>query len=1003
MKNTTLKAMFAFLVFGVIVLAPGAVNSVNATSPGSHGQNTWFESVYAVWEGTQWDIFGAQISSNAGENWRNVDYQLVRYMGDGTWRVDVPGLAADNNQVYTLRILNRGTEYFRLDGLSPLPFNRQGFAFYRNPATRWDGTVRHFPHGTTGGNSPDGSVAPGTEIWYITHENRNDLALLSNRTEPLVVRIIGRVGDASTGSTADLPANLTFQYHIMIENSQNITIEGVGPDAVIEGFGFSPSSTDNIIIRNLTFEHSRHDSVWLRGPSTHAWITHNTFTVSGDGASDTGSGASNFTISYNIYVGTIQTMLANGNDGEAEFRATYHGNWFFHAHSRHPLLRAAQAHVFNNLYDFVERPAVDIPGHSPGGEGASGRDRSSVIVEGNVFLDVTDNLTGNNTSLWLATQGFVGAGMIAYEMPRENMYAADFDDPSDFVAAQTGNNPSTNINGVWHGLTPENLAMLERVQGSTGVFGNHQEFIDSLVPSIFMQRSVPPSLSQIGLMQAGAARDIGNVNGDGNNIGWHINDWVTAFDPFNPRNLLPGINVMPASEVEAHVRAFAGTMRDTGAPAIVDTLDPHSHIQQPIITQMHINPDMTFYIRTARSPWATGYTWEWDMGTSGSTWEVIEGGPGVADAYQFTTEHPFVAQQGGTYQFRITAHNSRVDTSATSEVFTITHHYVNMATATPVVRSDLNRVVFSENFNGSEWRPGPIRNQQQLDYLGIGVRRFGYLFYTNINFDPNRLAAGVTHLRGSDGEFIVNNPTPRLDNANMPDIRRNDAYIVNNSNVLAAATFNEGHILGGRPNNLVGAPTDAQQAAMDSASAMVRGIGNVDIDGGALLLRDWNWNNNSDQERYATFMHLTLPEQARITSGRMSISYDFMLNRSHANMGAGIWPIQLYDINGNFIMRRTANGSPAINGDYNPGLSLVYPSWQADTNIWISIEVVLDFDEMEFDVWLSAGEGWFLYEYNVPIPSHIYGIGYILANTPTGNHANSTMNLLIDNIVVAVQ
>ena len=835
----------------------------------------------------------------------------------------------------------------------------------------YHGQTRHFPEGTTGGHNPDGSVAPDTEIWYITHENRNQLALLSNRTEPLIVRIIGTVGDVRTGQMEDLPANLTFQNHLMIENSENITIEGVGVDAVIEGWGFSPSSTHNIIIRNLTFEHSRHDSIWLRGPSTHAWITHNTFTVSGDGASDVGSGATNFTISYNHYIGTIQTMLANGNDREATYRATYHGNWFFHGHSRHPMIRAGQIHVFNNFYDFEGRPASGITGHNPGGQGVDVRDRASGIVEGNYFLDTNARIAITQTN---------GGTMIHPNMST---------DPG---VTGTGNN-------MIRGLNVDNLLYVEAradeinvilaeqglpVTGDT--FGDPQTFIDSLVSNHSVGNSTG---AYNGTLSRGfGSHNIGNIGGGNNVTPANINH----FDPFNPRLLTPDfVDVMPGDQVRDHVRENAGPLRHFNANPAPDYYDVHSHIQQPIISQMHINPDGTFYIRTARSPWANYYTWEWDGGIG--VWEPIHGelSAGTSDgqnspqqAYMFESFDDFTASHGGTYQFRVTAHNTRVNATATSEVFTITHHYVNMETATPVEREDLTNVIFVEDFEGEEWTLGPVRDQELLEYLGIGVRRFQYLFNTNISFDPSRLAAGVTHTRDESGNFIMNLPNARLSNSHLPDVRRNDAYIINETNARAAATFDGNNPLpAGEPTNMVNA------------------IENVEFDGNALLLRDWNWNNQSDQERYATFMHIELPE--RVSEGRVSVSYEFLLNRSHASMGAGIVPIQLYDSNGNVIMRRTANGSPAINGDYNPGLSLVYPSWQDDTNIWISIEVILDFDEMEFDVWLDAGEDWFLYEYNVPIPAHIVDLAYIVANTATGNHANSAMNLIIDNIVVTTE
>jgi len=877
---------------------------------------TWFESVYAQWNGAQTEKFFATLNGNP------VDAPLVRYLGNDTWRVDVPGLAGGSEN--TLRIYNEGNELVHeADGLIVEAFTRNGFAFYENPVALYDGSTHHFPHGTTGGHNPDGTVAADTEIWYITHENRDKLALLSNRTEPLVVRILGRVGDASTGNIADLPANLTFQYMLLIENSQNITIEGVGPDAVIEGWGLAPAMSHNIIIRNLTFEHARHDGIWLRGPSTHGWITHNTFLISGDGASDLASGANNFTISYNQYIGTLQTMLANGNPTEPDFRGTWHGNWFFHVAARTPLLRAGQGHIFNNFFDNA-------------GQGPDTRERAATIIEGNYFYRVHN--VYHRTEL-----------------------------PGNVMTASMENPP-----------TLEQLLDAERnsaLSGEYRVFGNTDEERLALVEGLVSNTYVQTTGHAIRDFRSDFNnRNIGNIGG-GNNVTNQWEHFRNYFNPFNPHLLTPGIDVLESSQVPEHVRANSGTLRGIGANPAPYYFDPIYHLETPLISQMHINANRTFFIRTGRSPWATGYRFEWDQGTNGQEWSVIPNSPTVANAYQFTTPASVTASQGGTYQFRVTAINNRRpvgEQEATSETFTIQHFYVD-ETATPIDRAPLNNVLFSENFDGDEWNLGPIRDGRQLDQLGIGVRRFQYMFNNVIGLDPARLAAGVTHVQDEAGNFLLNPLHPRLANAYLPDIRRNDALIVNDSNAREAATFN-----GNSPTPNLG---------------IINAIEDVSFDGNALLLRDWNWNNQADQERYATFMHIALPDEAIVTEGVVSISYDFLLNRSVSAIGSQIHPIQLYDVNGNVIMRRTSNGAPAINGETNPGLSLIHDS---DTNRWVHIEVVLDFDAREFDIYLDG----ILYEYNVPIADHIQGLAYLVANTPTGNHANQTMNLAIDNIEV---
>ena len=922
----------------------------------------WFEAVYATWSGPADGTFTAQISAD-GRSWSNVDQALVRNSGGSNWRVDVPGLAADNNQTYSLRVRSGRRDVLRANNLAPRPFDRQGYAFYTGPVTLYNGRQVHFPNGTTGGHNPDGTVAPGTEIIYVTHENMHVLSGLSLRTTPTVVRFIGRVGRAG----GRLPY-VNFQHHLVIQGAQNITFEGVGPDAVIEGWGILSAESDNIIIRNLTFEHARHDAVWTRGPSSHNWVTHNTFLVSGDGASDQGSGTTNFTISYNLYIGTIQNMLANGNPGEAEHRGTYHHNWFFFVDARAPRLRATQAHIFNNLFD-----------HS--GQGPVAGERASMIAEGNVFLNTATGaaLTGRGAEgvLGVSGQGF-GGGMAGGVGEGPGMLITSA------MPATTSGAPS--------GFTPLNRDTLAAIQMETGrSFGTDdlQGFINALVPNYLDAASaarfnpfVDNAIRPLPRGEGGATtqiynnsghRNIGNIGG-GNNLDTHL----YIFQPFNPRQDTPGfIRVSSAAEAADQVRSFSGTMRETGAVSRALTYNPQTHIQQPIISFLSINSNGSFVIRTARSPWATGYTWEWDQGTG--AWAALHtsvvGGPSAAATPNVANSYTFVpagitAAPGRTYRFRVTAFNDRAGASSTSEAAAITAPVINPSSADLISREGLNWIVFSENFD--TMTVGPIRDAASLARFGFDFRRFPYMFrglpLNAAHF--NRTVAGVQ----LDGSVVV--PDPRFNNALFPDTRRIDAVVTNAANAFAHATF--GQTEGGLHH---------------AGNAGIAGIQNAAFNGNALMLRDWNWNNHSDQERYAAFMHVDIGSEI---GGRVSISYDFMLNRSAAAAGSDIFPVQLYDASGRLIMARRANTSSSHFNHFDPGLALDQPTWQENTNVWINLEVVLDFSAMVFDVYLNGA----VYEYGVPIPSGIRGVRYILANTNTGNHGTQTMNLLIDNIVV---
>ncbi|MCL1801957.1 MAG: S-layer homology domain-containing protein, partial [Promicromonosporaceae bacterium] len=616
-------------------------------------------------------------------------------------------------------------------------------------------------------------------------------------------------------------------------------------------------------------------------------------------------------------------------------------------------LRATEAHIFNNFFDHA-------------GQGPAAGERASVIMEGNVFIETGTGQSYNagrglQAPMGVSGQGF-GGGMAGNEGPGLIISAA--------MPHEDG------VIEGFYGLNPANLTELEIDTGRIGAFGDPAAFIADLVPNVMdaatSARFNPVADNAIRALPRGgsgtttqtnnnaAMRNIGNISG-GNNFDTHR----YIFQPFNPALITPGyVDVMnpEVDDVEQYVRNNSGAQRETGTLPVPETLNPETHIQRPIISWLNINSNGSFTIRTARSPWATGYIWEWDQGDG--DWTQITGGPGVGDAYTFTTSPAVAAATpGGTYQFRVTALNGRTGESMTSEIVGITAFVPNPTEANLINTEELTNAIFSENFDDAPL--GAIRSSDLIAGMNLDVRRFPYQT-SGIGFNPDHVAAGVT---ADDG---YNPPNDRLMNALFPDVRRNDVIITDAENALLDATFH-----GEDP----------------TIAATIAAIADVEFDGNALLLRDWNWNNQADQERYATFATFDLGENV---GGVVSISYEFLLNRSQAQVGADIFPIQLHDENERLIMARRANTSPAHLHHFDPGLSLDQPTWQDNTNRWIAIEVVLDFDNGVFDVYLD-GE---VYEYGVRIPRGITGVRYVTANTSTGNHASATMNLLLDNVLV---
>lgn len=164
-------------------------------------------------------------------------------------------------------------------------------------------------------------------------------------------------------------------YYNMIDVSaaQNVTIEGVGSDALLYQFGFTWKKCSSIEVRNLTFDdytedacsfEGGDDSTTLEGFTTgHIWIHNNTFNEGnnkwdvcpeqdkheGDGATDFKKNAY-ITVSYNHYYKNHKTGLVGGSDSHHTACLTFHHNFYDNCTSRLPLGRQANMHMYNNYY-----------------------------------------------------------------------------------------------------------------------------------------------------------------------------------------------------------------------------------------------------------------------------------------------------------------------------------------------------------------------------------------------------------------------------------------------------------------------------------------------------------------------------------------------------------------------------------------------------------------------------------------------------------------------------
>jgi pectate lyase len=345
----------------------------------------WFESAYAEWQ-TLSDAAGYIVSYKLASDstYTLADNALVRGA-----RVVLPGLLG--NATYDVKIVPYdfiGVEHpdqASVAEVSTLSYDRSGFAFL--PGS---------PNGTTnGGYNTNGTVKSGAGILYIDDTTKDTVTMAVTKgsttttytglanimkaresaksTVPLIIRFFGTVnpptGDAYSSGLLDVKAN------------SNVTLEGIGNDALLYGWGINIRAATNIEVRNLSFYMFPDDSVSIQTDNRNIWVHNNDFRIGADGGGDKALGdgscdikdnSSYITVSYNHFIGTGKSSLCGLNEG-SEFFVTYHHNYFDESHSRHPRVRVGTIHVYNNYFK----------GQTTYSVGAA--EASSVFVQNNTF------------------------------------------------------------------------------------------------------------------------------------------------------------------------------------------------------------------------------------------------------------------------------------------------------------------------------------------------------------------------------------------------------------------------------------------------------------------------------------------------------------------------------------------------------------------------------------------------------------------------------------------
>ncbi|MDR6760826.1 pectate lyase [Flavobacterium sp. 2755] len=347
----------------------------------------WLESVFVKWQ----PVSNAQTYNvyYTGEGIvdKKIDNQLIRSYGS-YFRADIPGLKAGSYTVKIKPVISgvEGTGT-TTSSLTVKAHDRAGFAFANSRVP--------------GAYNADGTPKSNAVIIYVTEQTKNTVSLnvtgattnpcvglqtildgykKGKELRPVIIRLVGQITDLSYMMSGD----------IVIENSKNasayLTLEGIGNDAVADGWGIRVKNASNIEIRNIgtmNCDSGEGDNIGLQQDNDYVWVHNCDFfygnagsdadQVKGDGALDCKK-STYITFSYNHFWDSGKSNLLGLSEGTtAGLYITYHHNWYDHSDSRHPRVRYYSAHVYNNYYD----------GNSKYGVGSTLG--SSVFVEANYF------------------------------------------------------------------------------------------------------------------------------------------------------------------------------------------------------------------------------------------------------------------------------------------------------------------------------------------------------------------------------------------------------------------------------------------------------------------------------------------------------------------------------------------------------------------------------------------------------------------------------------------
>ena len=375
--NRKVKKLFSYVLTAAMVITavtPAFAGKVKAVAAGLTltEQSGWLESAYVEWQpvkNAEGYVAYVKEASASDDAYEKLDDTLIRQYAD-YWRADALGLKEGSYVMKVTAVLKDGkTVSESTSSLEVEKYDRSGFAFSENSKFQT----------ASGAYNDDGTLKKDAQVIYVTPETAKTCTAVVNGkevtgfqsildakqsagtkdTSPLDFRIVGCVTaddvDHFSSSAEGIQLKGKSAYTEM-----NITIEGVGEDAAVQGFGFLVRNSGNVEFRNFAVMAFMDDGVSLDTKNCNIWV-HNmdifygstggdSDQAKGDGSVDIKGASTNVTVSYVHFWDSGKCSLCGMSDS-AEFLVTYHHNWFDHSDFRHPRIRVASVHIYNNYFD----------------------------------------------------------------------------------------------------------------------------------------------------------------------------------------------------------------------------------------------------------------------------------------------------------------------------------------------------------------------------------------------------------------------------------------------------------------------------------------------------------------------------------------------------------------------------------------------------------------------------------------------------------------------------